>query len=72
MAEKIVLSFREYLQLQVRLALEPENRWYAGEKIGHSPTDEEAIRYFTEAGGSRDFAEHYVPAEVLSPNKHST
>jgi hypothetical protein len=72
MAERVVLSFREYLRLQINLALGPENRWYAGEKIGHSPTDEEAIKHFAEAGGSENFAEHYVPVEAISPTKPST
>ena len=72
MAEKIVLSQREYLRLQVKFALEPENRWYAGEKIGHSPTDEEAMRYFIEGGGSKDFAEHYIPAGTVPPAEQIT
>jgi len=72
MAEKIVLSRQEYLQLQVKYGLGPENRWYAGEKIGHSPTDEEAMRYFIKEGGSKNFSEHYIPADVILQNKQTT
>lgn len=58
--EEKFLSLKEYLKLEEKEILSPENRWFAGEKLGHSPTDEEAGRYYVENGGAKGFAERHL------------
>lgn len=61
MQERIELSFVEYMRRQIELILGPENKWYAGEALGHSPTDEEAVSHWITHGGAEDFsARHRV------------
>jgi hypothetical protein len=72
MAEKIVLSYQEYLDRQAKYALDPDNKWYAGKKLGHSPNDEEAAMHFAKEGGAKDFAERYIPADAIPPAKKTT
>ncbi len=31
----------------------PENRWYAGERVGHPPSEEDCRRQYNEFGGFR-------------------
>lgn len=40
---------------QIKEALSDENKWFAGECLGHSPTDEEAILHYILHGGSERY-----------------
>jgi len=44
-------------------ALGDDNMWFAGEKIGHEPSDEEAVRHYIESGGAKDYAERHKKEE---------
>ena len=58
----------ESLALQKAEALGPYNRWLAGERLGHSPTDEEALdHYFNHKG-----AEHHRIIEEEAYSRGST
>ena len=37
---------------QIEEALGPDNRWFAGQHLGHPPTDEEAIWWYINNGGA--------------------
>jgi hypothetical protein len=54
------LSLKEYLALQIEEMHSPENKWFAGEKFGHPPTDKEAEMYYVENGGATGFAERHL------------
>ncbi|MFW5853229.1 MAG: hypothetical protein ACOCU8_01140 [Patescibacteria group bacterium] len=41
---------------QIQEALSPENRWFAGQFLGHKPTDSEAVSYYISHGGAEGFA----------------
>jgi len=53
------MTFREYMELQVARALSPDNYWYAGEHLGHSPSELEAVEYYIRCGAARQFKECY-------------
>lgn len=55
-----ILSLKEYLELERQEMLSPENKWFAGEKLGHSPTDQEAEQYYVENGGPEGFAKRHI------------
>jgi hypothetical protein len=55
--QKTKLPRTEYWEKQKQQALGDLNRWYAGEKLGHEPDDEEAAKHFIEQGGAEAFAE---------------
>lgn len=58
----------EFLQKQTEEALKsPENAWFAGEKLGHSPSPNEAIMYFIQNGGAENFRRRWDE----SHNHHS-
>lgn len=63
MADKIVLSLKEYLARQLAEILGPDNMWFAGEKLHRSPTRNEAAMHYIEQGGARHFAEIYAPVK---------
>ncbi len=54
---------KQRLLLQIEEALGPENRWYAGEKLGRSPTESEAILYYIENGGAESFSKRYCSVD---------
>lgn len=72
MAEKIVLPRKDYLKRQVETALGPDNMWFTGEEVGHSPNEQEAVMHFAEYGGSKDFAEHFVPEDAIPKKEDKT
>lgn len=50
------LVLRAQNEEQARLAQSDENRWYAGEQLGHSPSKCEAFIYFAlNSSGAADF-----------------
>jgi hypothetical protein len=49
------IPLSEWLQRQKEEALSPNNLWYAGEWLGHSPSNEEAFRHYIRHGGAADF-----------------
>ncbi len=65
--EKKVIPRKEYMKKQIEEALSEENKWYAGEKLGHAPTVAEAIIYYAECpdGGAKHFAEEYIPEDMV-------
>lgn len=70
-SEKIPLPLREYLELEKEEMLSAENKWFAGEKLGHSPTDQEAEMYYVENGGPEGFAErHLLKARIEEEKKN--
>jgi hypothetical protein len=54
------LSLKEYLDLQKQEILGPLNMWLAGEKLGHTPTHQEAALFYEESGGAADFAKRHA------------
>lgn len=44
-----------YILAQVAIALGDENRWYAGERVGHDPTPDECMEHFYLHGGADAF-----------------
>lgn len=49
------LSSKDYKAAQLREALADDNRYYAGLKLGHQPSAEEAVLYYINNGGADDF-----------------
>ncbi|MEX0919037.1 MAG: hypothetical protein WDZ85_03715 [Candidatus Paceibacterota bacterium] len=43
-------------QEQIAEMLGDDNRYFAGQRFGHSPTKQEAVRHYVECGGPTDFA----------------
>jgi len=58
--EEKPLPLREYLELEKEEMHSPENKWFAGEKLGHPPTDKEAEMYYIENGGPEGFAKRHI------------
>ena len=56
MSSPVKFDTKEYLEAQKQIALGQVNRWYAGEKLGHPPSDREAIEHFILYGGAANFA----------------
>ncbi|MFA6364978.1 MAG: hypothetical protein WCW78_01110 [Candidatus Paceibacterota bacterium] len=54
------LPLKKYLDLQKEEMLSNENKWFAGEKLGHSPTNKEAEMYYVEHGGAEGFAKKHI------------
>lgn len=52
----MALSFFERMWAQIQEALGDFNRWCAGERLGHPPTDNEALDHYLHNGGPEDFA----------------
>lgn len=61
MAEKIVLSQQEYNLRQIKEALGADNKYYCWQKSGHSPDNNEALCYYIESGGAKNFSDKYIP-----------
>ncbi len=60
-AKKTILrSLKEYLELQLREILSDFNRWVTGEKVRHSPTEDELATNYLENGGPERFAETHA------------
>ena len=53
----------------------PLNKWFAGERLGHSPTDEEAMLYYDENGGAKGFRDRMrdnpPPPSVMADHEAS-
>ena len=68
--EEKPLPLKEYLELEKQEMLSPENKWFAGEKLGHPPTDQEAEMYYVENGGPEGFAQrHLLKARMDKENE---
>ena len=67
--ERKPIPLREYLELEKEEMLSPENRWFAGEKLGHSPTDQEAEMYYIQNGGAEGFAKRYLLKDRMNKEK---
>ena len=52
------LRFKIYLEEQVIVALDDDNRWFASQANSHSVSHQEALDYFTEHGAEA-FAKKY-------------
>jgi len=50
---------RKYLEEQLSEMLGPFNLWVAGQTLGHSPSDSEAVKHYIENGGAEDFAHRH-------------
>jgi len=44
---------------QYQQIVSPDNLWYAGERLGHPPSPEEALIHFATQGGAKKFAEDW-------------
>lgn len=55
-----VLSLEEYQRKQKEEALSDENKYFAGEKLGHSPNPDEAVLHYANNGGAEHFAETHI------------
>lgn len=54
----------EYMKAQIAEMLSPENRYYAGQAIGHSPSTEEACMYYVLNGHSASFERRRINGEI--------
>ncbi len=50
-------DFKLYISLQVGEILGPDNTFFAGERLGHTPSDEEATHHYINNGGAVSFHE---------------
>ena len=55
------LKFKIYLEEQVIIALDDDNRWFASQANGHSVSHQEALDYFTEHGAEAFAKKYYNP-----------
>lgn len=46
---------REYIEKEIEEMKSDENRWFAGEALGHEPSDEEAAEYYVNCGAAEEF-----------------
>ena len=46
----------EYIGAQIPLILGDENRWFTGEKIGHSPNENELVQNWINSGAAEKFS----------------
>ncbi len=59
----------EYLAKQKEIILSPENMWYAGERFGHKPNENEAVMHYIECGAAEKFAQdNIVQTNETAPN----
>jgi hypothetical protein len=66
--DKKTLSLQKYLELQKDEMLGSDNKYFAAEALGRSPTDEEAAKHYVEHGGSEHFAKkHHLKAGLTQP-----
>ncbi len=65
------LSLKEYQEEQKKEILGPDNEWFTGEKLGHSPTDEEAAQHYVEHGGPESFAQKYLLKNRIETSEES-
>ncbi|MBI2482073.1 MAG: hypothetical protein HYV76_00690 [Candidatus Vogelbacteria bacterium] len=59
-------GLRQFLEVQKREALGPENRWFAGIALQHPPSDNEAVMHFIRNGGATDFANRFENNQEFS------
>lgn len=57
--DEVFFDTGAYNENQIKDALSPENKWYAGEQLGHSPNDDEAMDYWLSHGGPEHFAQKH-------------
>ncbi len=56
-------SASERIKAQNRYILGPENKWFAGERVGHPPTDQDCFEQWYDHGGREYFnATHILVA----------
>lgn len=58
------LTFEEYLSLQISEMLSSLNRWGAGLRFGHDPTEEELARHYIECGANDRFRASHPRCDV--------
>lgn len=58
-AAEEILSLTEYEEMQIKEALSRENKELARRKLGHSPSDEEAVMFYADKGGPEEFRKRY-------------
>lgn len=49
---------RNFSQIKIAIT-DSDNLYFTSEKVGHSPEKSDAVRHFTDKGGSEDFADKY-------------
>lgn len=65
---KKTITLDKYLAKQREIILSPENTWYAGERFGHEPNENEAVMHYIECGAAEKFAqEHIVQTNESAP-----
>ncbi|PIZ99564.1 MAG: hypothetical protein COX77_01080 [Candidatus Komeilibacteria bacterium CG_4_10_14_0_2_um_filter_37_10] len=69
MSEKVVVPFRQYLDLQIQEALGPENMWFTGEEVGHEPNHFEAFQHYVDSGAAARFAQTHIRLEAIPANE---
>ncbi len=58
-----MLSFDEFIQIQLRQALGPENKWFCSEFYGREITDPDTLlAYYIKHGGAEACRRLYPPA----------
>ena len=55
MSDKVRLSFREYMRLQIQEITTGFNRWVTGINLDKDPTDEECAKHYARNKGMEDF-----------------
>ncbi|MFA4936981.1 MAG: hypothetical protein WC575_01635 [Patescibacteria group bacterium] len=70
-SEKTPLPLKEYEELQKKEILGPDNEYFAGQELGHSPTDNEAAVHYVEHGGAEHFAKEHLLKNRLEQAEES-
>ncbi len=58
--KKNPLSLKEYQELQKDEILGADNKYFAGQELGHPPTAEEAAEHYVTHGGPEHFAQEHL------------
>ena len=46
---------KKYINKEIKEILGDENKWFTGEKVGHSPSADEMALHYVLSGGAEDF-----------------
>jgi hypothetical protein len=65
----MALTFMERKLAQVAEALSPDNEYYAGQSLHHSPTPTEAVDHYLHHGGPEDFARREQEGKLIGQSQ---
>lgn len=59
-SKKTPLTLKEYEEQQIKEILGSDNKYFTGQELGHSPTDDEAAEHYVGHGGAENFAQKHL------------